>query len=36
MQAVTDAFYAKPLREMAPPACADRRAAFRAALEKLK
>ena len=35
MQAVTDAFYAKPLREMAPPACADRRAAFRAALEKL-
>lgn len=36
MQAVTDAFYAKPLREMAPPTCADRRAAFRAALEKLK
>lgn len=35
MQAVTDAFYAKPLREMAPPACADRGAAFRAAVDKL-
>jgi hypothetical protein len=35
MQAVADAFYAKPLREMAPPACADRGAAFRAAVDKL-
>ncbi|HRR32508.1 MAG TPA: alpha-N-acetylglucosaminidase TIM-barrel domain-containing protein [Kiritimatiellia bacterium] len=35
MQAVTDAFYAKPLCEMAPPVCADRGAAFRAVLDKL-